>query len=669
MGTTARARAQKAVVDFRVWAGAIALLAFVIRAIVAIQLSATPLYEQPQLDSLEFLGWAQSISEGDLFRWSAPSHGPGYACFLALLLLVFAGSLKAVALLQAALGAALCVVTASLATKAFRDYRAGIVTGFFLAVYGPLIYLEVSLFAEGLFTFLLVLALWLLARTEKPKAVIAICIGLTIGLACITRATALPFLPLLAVWLFWRPAPWSRRSILWMIAGWAVVVVPVLLILRHTSGGWLPVQAFGGLNFYMGNHPGASGTPEGRLGGTWDLVVDEPARHGITDATERERYFMRKAWKEIGEQPLATLTVIGKKIVWFLQNDEVRDNFQFFRTQSPMLRFLPGFGLLLPFALWGLWLARRNLPPPMALYLLLFAASNILIVVSCRYRIPLIPVMAVLAGGAIVWLADQMRQHQWKQLWPAAALLLMTACIAHVWVHQPSHDFGEEWALTGASLHRMERTAEAEQVLDDATANYPNSALAWYQLGLLRITKEDPAGAEKAFFHAVRLSPYDHSARLYLGLAYKRKGDLDGALRELRQAHWITPDDPETSLELGELLLARGEIAEARTLLQQVIDHDSNNVRAWLALARMEGALRNPKKGMEFAAKATAIDESRSEAWMILAMLSLDAKDEPVAAMAIEHAERLMGANAPAIVFARTLLGRLRGQPKQNAPA
>jgi len=648
------------------WTLAIAVVAFAIRAVVAVQLGGTPLFERPQVDSYEFLVWAQSIGEGELFRWLGPSHGPGYAYFLAALLLLFSGSLTAVALAQSALGAALCVITASLSARIFQDRRAGLAAGFLLAIFGPLVYVEVSLFAEGLFTFLLILSLWLLTRPQISIG-IAICIGALIGFAAITRATALPFLPaiVLLILLQWIPIP--RRLVIWMIAAWLAIVAPVLIKLRYTTGGWLPVQTFGGLNFYMGNHPGASGTPENRLGGSWDELYYEPARHGITMATERERYFMRKAWKEIGEHPLGALGAIGRKAVWFVQDDEVRDNFNFFRTQSFLLRWLPGFGWLFPFAAWGLWLviSQRRLSPAITLYLLMFAASNILIVVSCRYRIPLIPVFAILAGGAIVWLIDRIREKQWRALTPAAVVLIVAAIVTRVWQHAPSHNFSEEWSMTAASLQALGRTAEAREAVDRALAADNQSPLAWLQSGQLRLQAQDFPGAEKAFANAVRISPNYHRARLDLGIAYRRRNDLESALRELRQARWVIPDDPQTLQELAEVLLEKGELDEARSLLRELVKIEPDNYRAWLALARLEGAARNPKAGVAMASKAVELDGSQSEAWMLLTMLALDAGDAPTADRALSQADRLMGADNPGAGFAHALLDRLHGEPEK----
>jgi tetratricopeptide (TPR) repeat protein len=258
----------------------------------------------------------------------------------------------------------------------------------------------------------------------------------------------------------------------------------------------------------------------------------------------------------------------------------------------------------------------------------MFAASNILIVVSCRYRIPLIPALAAIAGGAIVWLIDHIREKQWRALMPSAAVLIVAAIITRLWQHAPSHNFSEEWSMTAASLQALGRTAEAQEAVDRALAADSQSPLALLQSGQLRLQAQDFPGAEKAFANAVRISPNYHRARLDLGIAYKRRNDLEGALRELVK---IQPD----------------------------------NYRAWLSLARLEGAARDPKAGVEMASKAVEIDGSQSEAWMLLTMLALDAGDAPTADRALTQAERLMGADNPAAGFAHALLDRLHGEPEK----
>lgn len=574
----------------RSWTAALAVFAFAVRAAVALELGRTALFLRPQLDSFEFLLWGQGIAQGVLFQWLAPTHAPGYPFFLGTLLALTGGSLTAVRLAQAALGAGLCVLTAGLAARVLDDRRSGLAAGLLLAVYGPLVYIEVSLLAEGLFLFLLTLALRMAIRPEPvPGAT-----GALLGAAAVVRATALPLLPLLAALTALRPGyspRWPRWAAVWMLLGWLAVLAPVLVFLRITRGEWLPVQAFGGLNLYMGNRIGSTGTPGARLGGDWDLLVNEPLRLGIEGDAGRERYFLNKTLKEIGEAPAGFLAGLGRKALWLIQDDEVRESHSlyFFKESSRVLRLLPGFGLLFPLAAWGLWLHRRRIPRSVAVHLLVFTASCVVIIMSSRYRLPLVPPLAVYAGGAAVWLVDRLREARWRDLVPATSVLAALAAVPHLIDHTPSHNLAEEWALTASSLQLLGRPDEARAAVEAALQQDESSALAWVQDGRLRAAAGDHAGAESSFRRAVMMAPDYQLARLSLGSELRRKGDLEGALLELRRSLWLVPDDPGTLAELSETFLARKETGEAADTLLRLLRIDPRNLAAWAALAKIEG--------------------------------------------------------------------------------
>lgn len=649
------------------WLAGIALLAFAVRAWIATQLHGTALFQRPQLDSWEFLLWAKAIGEGEPLRWLGASHGPGYAFFLALLLKLGGGSLLAVSVLQGALGSGVCALVATLGARAFDDRRAGLAAGVLLALYGPLVYIELSLFAEGFFIFLLVFGLWVLTGARPPGARTAgwaLLAGLAFGLAAVTRATALPLLPLAAGVVLLGRTEWPRRAAGWMLLGWLAVVGPVIGMVHAASGDWLPVQSFGGVNFYMGNRTGASGTPEARQGSGWDVLFHEPERHGIHGEAARESYFMSKARREIAAAPLAFAAGLGRKALWMLQADEIRDMVNFFRRQVPALAWLPGFGLLLPLAAWGGWLARRRLSPFLWLYLALFAFSNVAIVVAARYRIPLVPVLAVLAGGAVVWLGERLRRGRLRELAPAVAVLLAVAVVTRLREHPPSHDFSEEWGLTAGSLFLLERYDEAAVAVDRALAENPGWSHALVQRANLRQRAGDAAGAEEALRAAVAASPDYQQARLGLGMALARRHDLAGAERELRHALWVVPGDPGVLAELGAVLLSSGKVEEAGSIYRQLVEKEPQRADAWIALARIEGAARRPAEGAALAAKATAAAPDRPDAWILRAMLSLDAGDTAQAEQALTAAEKITGPDAPQVAFGRALLDRLQGRPE-----
>src|SRR6266851_3158356 len=83
----------------------LAAAAFALRCVAIAEIDQLPLIRSPQLDSLEFLSWAREIVNGNP-QWPAPpTHGPTYPYVLAFLLQITGGSLYAVRLCQAAIGA------------------------------------------------------------------------------------------------------------------------------------------------------------------------------------------------------------------------------------------------------------------------------------------------------------------------------------------------------------------------------------------------------------------------------------------------------------------------------------------------------------------------------------------------------------------------------------
>ena len=134
-------RRKQATQPFHAWPLAIVLLAFALRFAAAMQLGNLPLSRSPQLDSYEYLTWGRRIASGDFTIPNPPPHGPGYPFFLGAILAVSGGSLLAVHIVQAALGALTCWFTGA-AARAWFGERAGIASSAILAVYAPLIWIE-----------------------------------------------------------------------------------------------------------------------------------------------------------------------------------------------------------------------------------------------------------------------------------------------------------------------------------------------------------------------------------------------------------------------------------------------------------------------------------------------------------------------------------------------
>jgi tetratricopeptide (TPR) repeat protein len=633
-----------------------------VRLAVTLELAAIPLYRTPQLDSFEFLTWAQSIVAKAPI--AIPTHAPGYAHWLALWLGLFDGSVLAARLVQAAVGAVLCVMVALLGARSFGP-RAGLLGGAVLALHGPLAFVESGLLAEGPFLFLLASALVVLGAGRRRPAAAGVA-GLLLGLATAFRATAVALVPAwLAAIALDRRRERRLGAAVALLAGWLVVTLPVARSFGARFEVPFFLQGFGGLNLLMGNDPAGSGVPTARLGGAWDRLAGEAYRQGATGVAEREAFYVRAARERIREDPAGFARVLASKAVWLTQAEEPREthSLHFFRRQSWTLRLLPGFGFLLALAAAGLFPARRAraLAPELLAYLAAMAATCVLVIVSLRYRLPLVPALAVLAGAALDWLVERLRERDWRRagLWGAVVVLVLVG--SHLRSHAPSRNLAEEWALTGSSLER-------EGSLDDAAGAYrraldadPASGVAWSGLGRVALRRGDLEEAERAFRQSIAADPDFSRGHAGLGAVLWQRGDLDGAAAAYRRGLALAPDAPAIAHDLARLSMDRGELEEAAAVHRQALEFDRNDLVALLGLARVEGARQRWTEGLEAARRAADVAPGESQAWVLVSTLSTEAGDLDAAERALLRAEALAGPGDPAVRYARALLLHRRG--------
>ncbi|HUP45338.1 MAG TPA: glycosyltransferase family 39 protein, partial [Thermoanaerobaculia bacterium] len=179
-------------------AALIFLLALALRLGVVAQLRDEPLFRTPQLDALEYVSWGTQMAGGD-FTWPvAPIHAPGYPLLIALVLAI-TGKVSVLPIVQAILGSLAAVMTFAIGRRLFGPV-AGVAAGVLHATYAPLILIDVSILAEGLFVFLLTATLLLVVKLpdlQRPTPAL-IAAGLLLGFSIIVRPTAAALIPLLA---------------------------------------------------------------------------------------------------------------------------------------------------------------------------------------------------------------------------------------------------------------------------------------------------------------------------------------------------------------------------------------------------------------------------------------------------------------------------------------
>jgi len=629
------------------------LVAAAVRLAVGASLWQLPLVRTPRLDSAEYFAWAQRLAAGESAWPVVAQHGPGYPIFLASLLVVTNGSLIGALALQSVLGAVTATLIAWVARSASASVAGGAhdarfatlsawIAGLAYAFYGPVVYVETVVLSEGLLLMLLALALWALTRSSADWRMTALA-GASIGAATIVRPTAVVIGVGCLAWLIRERHKGHKGHLVAFVMSASLFVVPVVAK-NYVTSGTLSIQGYGGLNVYIGNSPLHDGRATFRLGGGWDALNSEAMRSGLSDAASQDRYYLNKTAGEIKQHPASYVGLLFRKYLWMLQAEESRDShsYYFFTEQSILLRLLPRFSVLFPLACVGMWaVARRrqerhevSLVPlrPLAVYTVTAGTTVIFLVVGLRYRMPLVPALAVFAGigGSAVFAAGNSRLTRASLSYAIVAILAVV--VSHV-LHDPANtNPAEEYAFTGSSLVTEHKLGDAERAYRRALELDPRSGLAWDGLGLTLYDAGRLAEARSALESALSIEPSNSRALFHLALVDEREGAVGVAADGYERALALSPNDADTAVHL----------ARARR---------SNATELGLA-----GKTREARDEMRRAVQAAPND---GEAWLDLCLLAEDLGDRTEAADALQRA-RSLGADPARAAFAEQALQRVR---------
>jgi hypothetical protein len=338
---------------------------------------------------------------------------------------------------------------------------------------------------------------WLVVRvhtSERPGAVAFGALGLAWGLACVVRPSALLLaLPLAHAW--WTcgrtsvgaaeaspPGAATRarsaRSLAALALGAALAIVPLTLRNLAATGELVLLSPGGGMNLYLGNAPGATGTfrsptelPDS--GGPRDQVAAfhaaaERALGRTLGAREVDAYWMRHTLALVARDLPGFARLMLHKLHLFWNGRELHNvyDYEFTRMLSAVLGLpLVQFAWVAPFALAGglLLLVRSRVERAIALYLFTAMAAVVLVFVTDRYRLPVVGPALVAAAGLVPIVRQAWAARAWPRLAALAALVAVGVALAvpirvdkrferkyyglgHAWLEQGRLDRAQ-WAL------------------------------------------------------------------------------------------------------------------------------------------------------------------------------------------------------------------------------
>jgi 4-amino-4-deoxy-L-arabinose transferase-like glycosyltransferase len=534
------------------------LLACALGVQAVLEWQASPYGAAPMLDEEGYIRWARAIAGGEVRGDAVFYQDPLYPYLLALALRLSGGALIGARLLQVGLGAVAVAATFGCGRRLF-GVPAGLLAALLVALHGVHIYSQAELLKEPLATALTALFLWLGVRADaEERRRDWLGLGIALGLLSLLRGNALAFLPVAAAWAWLRPAGRARGAAL-VLCGAALAIAPVTLRNLVVGRELVLTTAQAGPNFYIGNNPLADGTyaalPFVRASPEFearDFRAEAIRRTGRElTASDVSRFWWREALAWMREHPAQALRLWLRKAWLVVDSYEVPDNESFACMRA---HFMPslwvgfvGMGLLLGPAVVGaaLW-ARRGAAALPALFALVYAGTLVAFFVVSRYRLPLVPPLAIFAARLLVAIHDELAARRVRSALAMAGAAALVGALAHLPSPPRRLDrvYQARCALTsGTTLLSLGRPAEALPLLEEAARLQPAAAVHRYNLGVALQRLGDAEGATGAYREALRLDPSDRDARKNLVLLLVQQGRCADAAEAARAA-----SDPALSL-------------------------------------------------------------------------------------------------------------------------
>lgn len=506
-------------------------------------------------DETEYLPVAQDLWQGrgfvfyDTYRWL---RAPLYPLFLALFLWMGGGNVRVATMAQVILSTATVYGVYLLGRRLFPGEKAGR-TGLWAALLAalllPLATFPALFMAETLFTFLFVA--FLLALLQVPevrpgrRGLWTLLAGLLLGLCALTRAVALAFLPLAALWLYFslRPRPGETVGRPSFLRRWAL---PLLFLLSGLLSivPWTVHNALTYHRFILLD-TGASYSLWAYYDGNPRPDIEEINRQleAIPNPADRQAYAIQKGLELVRQDPGSLLRKALAAFPYLLRIKPIEDRFLKMPYREPSLPYFL-LALLLDDGLYALiavasLAALVFLPASRGkvlalLWLLYNLATMMLLHAEARYRQLLFPVLIPCAALALAEVRRLFRVRGW--LWRAVVLGVLLAGWAYCFVaYSP-------WGWAALNVRR-----------------------GFYQmLGQVYGTLGRPEEALRSYAQAIEVDPRHPEPYYDLALTLERLGRVEEAAEVYASCWRLRINYLPCSTSLGNLLRRLGEEKAAR---------------------------------------------------------------------------------------------------------
>ena len=563
------------------------ILAFAVRFIYILGISRLPLFEFPFADALYNLDWAKQIASGDLWAKAPFFRAPLYPFFLTLLIKIFGEDLYFLRIVQILIGSLSCVLIYLLARRLFNS-RVALLASLFACFYAPFIFYEAEFQDTFLIIFLDILLVYLLFLAQKKPSLFRFFLsGIILGLSAIARPNILLFAVFIPLWIFF----YFRKKISLRIAlnfvaffllGICLIVLPVILVNYFAGKDFVIIAWQGGINFYLGNNPYASGYKAVASGirTTWEGIYFDSINLSRKSTgrelkfSQTQTFWLKQGFNFIFEQPFLASKLYLKKIALFLGGYEISENpniYFFWSHPQNLLKpllwkkiiYFPA-GLLLPLAWLGVFLSFREWKKHSLVlgFIFTYMLSVILFFVNTRFRLPVMPFLLIFSAFTIFKIIEQEKLKKKIILIAVCFLLIIPGNIDLTSQMDPVYEAQLHYILGNAYL-KEKSYQNAEYEFEKSIQISDKQARGFTGLGVIRSMQENYEEAERLLNKAIEVDSTEVYAYRYLGYIYGRKGEYLKALHQYQIALDLNPEYGEAYFGAGYVYANLGDLKKA----------------------------------------------------------------------------------------------------------
>jgi len=554
-----------------------------------------PLFLALNPDSDIFYKLAKDIAGGNLIQNQPFFIGPLYGYFLALFFSLARENLLLIRYLQIMFSATVPIFTYIIALKTFNRPSA-IISGFIVALYPVLVFFDVLLLPVGLEVFLIALALLLLIGFPEKMTWRYLFAGLALGLATLSRPNLIIFPAILLILtIIHRKPPHLLvriKCFIPFLIGIIITILPVTIHNYYLSGELIPVSTHGGINFYVGNNPQATGAfhaPESLSATPLELNWEENKRIAEEEIGKElspnqvSSYWFQKGLDFIRHNPQDFLNLLWRKVVLTSNYYELslNDNFYFHRMESIFLRFPLNWGVIFAFGMVGIFVGLKRRGNSLILLALIITTIITLLVfiVNARYRICMLVPLAVFAGYLPVWLVERFKSRKFLTATIAVIALvgLLIADNITIFGLSPGVNFAPMYIRLGKYNYDNGNYEEAAHNLRLAVSLCPNDSDVNMLLGVTYIKLNEPDKAYQKLTKACSLAPNNPKPFYNLSLLLINYGRKEEALPYLEHCFQLAPEYLPASFIYMDLLISLQDLSTAKEVAMKLVEMDAQN--------------------------------------------------------------------------------------------